>query len=81
MAIPKNGKKKSLLKPKKEIKVAELGAHDLRMMDNDKGFQKAIKELDINADAMNMSKYYNLFLDYKKGGVTGIKRYQGYGKP
>jgi len=82
MAIPngKPKKKKSLLKTNKEMKVAELGYQDLQMMDNNKSFQKAIRELNIDKDAMNMSKYYNMFLDFKKGGKSGMEKYEGFGR-
>ena len=51
MAVPKNGKKKSLLKSNKEMKMAELSGGDIRQMAGDRGFRE-----DLGGKGMNVDK-------------------------
>ncbi len=50
MAIPKNGKKKSLLKSSKEMKMAELSGGDIRQMAGDRGFREYLSGKGMNVD-------------------------------
>lgn len=67
MAIPKKGKKKSLLKTGKEIKKAELSSGDIRQMAGDSMFREYLKGKGMNVDKIPtkeiMLEEYMKYLD------------------
>ena len=64
MAIPKNGKKKSLLKSKKELTMAELSGGDIRQMAGDSGFRNYLESKGMNVDKIPTKEI--MFEEYMK---------------
>ena len=64
MAIPKNKKKKSLLKTNKEMKMAELSGGDIRQMAGDSMFRSYLEKKGMNVDKIPTKEI--MFEEYMK---------------